>query len=133
MNSKNIKRHLGNKLRDWIGSIEDENVKAAVKENTIITGGALVSLLTGESVHDYDVYFRTKDACITVAKYYVDKWNAAHEDKPVALMWGEELEKATGSDNGSVKCFVRSKGIADENEMGGDSIAYNFEDRKSVV
>lgn len=127
MNSKNIKRHLGNKLRDWIGSIEDENVKAVVKENTIITGGALVSLLTGEPVHDYDVYFRTKDACITVAKYYVDKWNATHEDKPVTLMWGEELEKATGSDNGSVKCFVRSKGIADENEMGGNSIAYNFE------
>lgn len=51
MNSKNIKRHLGNKLRDWMESIEDENVKAVVKENTIITGGALVSLLTGETVH----------------------------------------------------------------------------------
>ena len=50
MNSKNIKRHLGNKLRDWMESIEDENVKAVVKENTIITGGALVSLLTGETV-----------------------------------------------------------------------------------
>lgn len=60
MNSKNIKRHLGNKLRDWMESIEDENVKAVVKENTIITGGALVSLLTGEPVHDYDVYFRTR-------------------------------------------------------------------------
>ena len=108
MNSKNIKRHLGNKLRDWIDSIEDESVKAIVKENTIITGGALVSLLTGEPVHDYDVYFRTKEACISVAKYYVDKWNATHSDKPVTLMWGEELEKATGSDNGAVKCFVSS-------------------------
>ena len=37
MNSKNIKRHLGNKLRDWMESIEDENVKAVVKENTIIS------------------------------------------------------------------------------------------------
>lgn len=26
MNSKNIKRHLGNKLRDWMESIEDESV-----------------------------------------------------------------------------------------------------------
>ena len=113
MNSKNIKRHLGNKLRDWMESIEDENVKAVVKENTIITGGALVSLLTGEPVHDYDVYFRTKDACIAVAKYYVDKWNDMHKDKPVTLMWGEGLAKVTGSDNGAVKCLVRSKGIAD--------------------
>ena len=117
MNSKNIKRHLGNKLRDWMESIEDESVKAVVKENTIITGGALVSLLTGEPVHDYDVYFRTKDACIAVAKYYVDKWNAMHKDKPVTLMCGD----------GAVKCFIRSKGIADEDEMGGNSIAYNFE------
>ena len=95
MNSKNIKRHLGNKLRDWIENIEDEIVKSIVKENTIITGGALVSLLTGETVHDYDVYFRTKEACIAVAKYYVDKWNATHADKPVTLMWGAELEKVT--------------------------------------
>lgn len=119
MNSKNIKRHLGSKLREWMESIDDESVKTVVKENTIITGGALVSLLTGEPVHDYDVYFRTKDACITVAKYYVDKWNILHEDKPVTLMWGEELAKATGSDNGAVKCFVQSKGIADEDEAVG--------------
>lgn len=127
MNSKNIKRHLGNKLRDWLESIEDESVKAIVKENTIITGGALVSLLTGEPVHDYDVYFRTKEACITVAKYYVDKWNTEHSDKLVSLMWGAELEKVTGSDNGAVKCYVRSKGIADEDESGGNELAYNFE------
>ena len=87
MNSKNIKRHLGSKLREWMESIDDERVKTVVKENTIVTGGALVSLLTGEPVHDYDVYFKTKDACITVAKYYVDKWNTLHEDKPVTLMW----------------------------------------------
>lgn len=127
MNSKNIKRHLGNKLREWIANIEDESVKAIVIENVIITGGALVSLLTGEPVHDYDVYFRTKEACIVVAKYYVDKWNATHKDKPVTLMWGEELEKATGSDNGAVRCFVRSKGIADEDENGGSKLSYNFE------
>lgn len=127
MNSKNIKRHLGNKLRDWIESIEDESVKAIVRENTIITGGALVSLLTGEPAHDYDVYFRTKEACIAVAKYYVDKWNATHGDKPVELMWGEILKEATGSDNGAVKCYIRSKGIADEEEKGGNSISYNFE------
>lgn len=127
MNSKNIKRHLGNKLRDWIDSIEDENVKAVVKENTIITGGALVSLLTGESVHDYDVYFRTKEACIIVAQYYVNKWNNDHADKPVSLKWGEDLEKATGSDDGAVKCFIKSKGIADEDEKKVNPISYNFE------
>lgn len=127
MNSRNISRHLSNKLRDWIKSVEDESIKAVLKENVIVTGGALVSLLTGESVHDYDVYFRTKEACIAVAKYYVDKWNARHSDKSVRLMWGEELKKVKGEDNGSVKCFVRSKGIADEDEQKTSSISYNFE------
>lgn len=118
MNSKNIKRHLKAKLRDWTEHIDNEQVKKIVVENTIITGGAMVSLLTGEPLHDYDVYFRTKDACIEVAKYYIDKWNENHEDKPVSL----EV-----TDNGLVKCFVQSKGIADENEKNPDGIAYNFE------
>lgn len=120
MNSKNIKRHLNAKLRDWIGNIDDEEVKKVVKENTIITGGAIVSLLTGDIIHDYDVYFRTKEACVKVAEYYVGKWNKEHEDKPVSL-------KVEDGDNGSVKCFVRSKGIADEEEQGGNKIAYDFE------
>ena len=118
MNSKNIKRHLKSKLKDWTKHIDNEEIKKIVEENTIITGGAMVSLLTGESPHDYDVYFRTQEACIEVAKYYVDKWNKSHEDKPVSLKVGEDS---------SVKCFVRSKGIADENEENPDSLSYDFE------
>lgn len=119
MNSKNIKRHLKAKLKDWIKSIDNEDVKKIIEENTIVTGGAMVSLLTGEMVRDYDVYFRTKESCVTVAEYYVDKWNSAHSDKPVTLKVDEET--------GKVSCFVRSKGIADEEEMADSTIAYNFE------
>ncbi|MBO5484303.1 MAG: hypothetical protein J5979_03715 [Lachnospiraceae bacterium] len=126
MNSKNIKKHLNAKLRDWLEGIDNENIKQIIQDNVIITGGALVSLLIGEPVHDYDVYFRTKEACIAVAQYYVDKWNKLHEDKPVEVMWGELLKKTTGTDNGSVKCFVRSKGIADESEDANSVLSYNF-------
>lgn len=119
MNSKNIKRHLNAKLRDWISSIENEEIKKILKDNVIVTGGALVSLLTGEPVHDYDVYFRTKEACVAVAGYYVNKWNGSHSDKPVSLKVDEE--------SGRVQCFVKSKGIADENEKSDNTIAYNFE------
>lgn len=113
MNLKNIKKHLNAKLKDWVSSIDDEAVRRVIEENTIITGGALVSLLQGEPVHDYDVYFRTKDAVITVAKYYVDKWNGNH-DRKVSLLWGEALESATGMDEGRVRVFARSSGIAEE-------------------
>lgn len=119
MNSKNIKRHLNAKLRDWTSHIDDETVRKAINENTIITGGALVSLLTGEPVHDYDVYFRTKESCITVANYYIGKWNESHSDKPVSLKVDEQT--------GKISCFVSSKGIADENEDATSAISYNFE------
>lgn len=75
MNGKNIRKHLNNKLRDWILNIDDESIKKIIRDNVIVTGGAIVSLLTGEELHDYDVYFRTKEACVTVATYYVGKWN----------------------------------------------------------
>lgn len=119
MNSKNIKKHLKAKLRDWISNIDDEIVKNAIEENAIVTGGALVSLLTGDTVHDYDVYFRTRESCIIVAEYYVNKWNELHKDKPVELR--------ADSITGKVSCFVQSKGIADENERGGSELAYNFD------
>lgn len=119
MNSKNIKRHLKAKMKDWVDHITDDEVKKVILENTIVTGGALVSLLTGEPVNDYDVYFRTKQACITVANYYVEKWNKEHFDKPVVLKVDEI--------SGKVSCFVKSKGIADEEEDKKSDISYNFD------
>lgn len=119
MNSKNIKRHLNNKLNDWISSIDNEHIKKILKENVIVTGGAIVSLLTGEKVNDYDVYLRTEEACLEVANYYVSKWNATHQDKPVSVRVCEQT--------GKIDCFVASKGIADENEDSKNSVAYNFE------
>ena len=106
MNSKNIKKHLNAKLKDWLDGIPDEEVKKAIKNNTIITGGAMVSLLTGENVHDYDVYFRTKDACVTVATYYVNKWNIEHPDDRHASVRVDE--------DGRVKVFIQSVGVAGE-------------------
>ena len=119
MNSKNIKRHLNNKLNDWISSIDNEHIKNILKENVIVTGGAIVSLLTGEKVNDYDVYLKTKEACLEVATYYVSKWNASHQDKLVSVRVDEKT--------GKIDCYVASKGIADENEDSKSSISYNFE------
>ena len=119
MNSKNIKKHLKARVRAWTDSIDNEEVKKAISENVIVTGGALVSLLTGEPVNDYDIYFRNQASCITVAGYYVSKWNKSHPDKPVTLKVEEET--------GKVSCFISSKGIADENEEKKSDISYNFD------
>lgn len=86
MNSKNIKKSLNAKVKDWLKHIESEEVKKAIQENLIITGGAIVSLITGEDVNDYDCYFRTKESAEKVAKYYVDKYNETHDKKAVLVL-----------------------------------------------
>lgn len=105
MNTKNIKKHLNAKLKHWMESITDEEVKKIVKGNTIITGGAMVSLLTGEPVNDYDVYFRTFEACQRVAQYYVDLWNRTHPENKQAELRIEDNR---------VKVFISSLGVVEE-------------------
>lgn len=106
MNSKNIKKHLNAKLKDWLSTIDDESIKCTILKNAIITGGALVSLLTGEPVNDYDVYLKTKEACIVVAEYYVNRWNTLHPDDKVAELRVDEA--------GRISVFIPSKGTVGE-------------------
>ncbi len=83
MNSKNIAKALNAKLADWCKHIDNEDVVTAIKHDAIITGGAIVNMLQGESPNDYDVYFKTIETCKAVADYYAAKWNAEHPDKQV--------------------------------------------------
>lgn len=132
MNAKNIKKHLNAKIRDWVKHVDDENVAKVIQESVIITGGAIVSLLTGEKVHDYDVYFKDRESCLTVATYYVGRWNTEHPEKPVSILYGEDMMKKyhLEQDNGAVRCFISSSGLASEDEVedGHNAIAYNFDD-----
>lgn len=123
MNSKNIKRHLNAKMRDWLENVDNEDIKKVIQDNAIVTGGALVSLLTGEKPHDYDVYFKTKDAVVRVAQYYIDKWNAGHPDKTATL----QIE------GDRVKCFISSVGVAGENpfEEKDDLLEEDTQETKS--
>jgi hypothetical protein len=73
MKAKTINKILTGKFIAWTKSIEDEAVRKQVEENSIITGGSIVSLLLNEEVSDFDVYFRTPEAAYAVAQYYVKK------------------------------------------------------------
>ncbi|MDF2510439.1 MAG: hypothetical protein K0S04_305 [Herbinix sp.] len=106
MNSKNIKKSLNAKFDKWLESIDDKEVKKVIRANTIISGGALVSLLTGAEVHDYDVYFRTKEAVRKVSEYYVKKFNETHSTH------AEVREKP----DGKIVVFIQSKGVESEDD-----------------
>jgi len=74
MNKKNIEKVLTKKFKNYAKSILDLKVKRMVEQNTIITGGAIASMLLGEEVNDYDLYFTDIDTAEAVVKYYVDKF-----------------------------------------------------------
>jgi len=75
MKRKTISKLLSKKFRDWVESIKDPRVQELVKKNTIITGGAIASMLDHEKVNDYDLYFTTKETALAVACYYVAQFN----------------------------------------------------------
>lgn len=107
MNKKTVKRVIDKKHEDFLASITDEEVRKLVEENSFITGGSIVSLLTNEPVVDYDYYFTNKETCKKVAEYYVEKFKETHPDTDVSVQ----------EDGDRVKIVVPSLGVAgDENE-----------------
>jgi len=108
MNRRVIKSILKKKFNQWIETIKDEKVKRAIKDNSIITGGSIVSLLLKEKVSDYDVYLTNFKTAELVAGYYVTEFNRLHEGKstPTAVMRIEENR---------IRINTQSGGIAGEN------------------
>ena len=107
MKSSTIKLVIKKKLDDWISTISDENVKNAIKKDVIVSGGAIASLLAGEKVNDYDIYFKTKETTELVAHYYVNKFNSSN---------GQLATKAIASCNPQVKVEARKnvKGVMED-------------------
>lgn len=87
MKAKTIKAVLAKKFKSFTSSIEDEAVRKLVEKNTIITGGCIASMLLGEKVNDFDLYFADKQTALAAANYYVAQftkrtgWPMMVEDK----------------------------------------------------
>lgn len=77
MKAKTIKAVLSKKFKSFAASIEDERVRKLVERNTIITGGCIASMLLGEKINDFDLYFSDKATTLAVGQYYVEKFTAA--------------------------------------------------------
>lgn len=73
MKIKTITKNLDTKITGWLNSIKDESLRIRVKKDLIVTGGCIASMLSKEDVNDYDIYFKTKETCFDIAKYYVAK------------------------------------------------------------
>ena len=129
--SKFIKTRLYNKLSEWANSVTDDKVKDAILNDTIITGGCIVSLLQDEKPNDYDVYFRSKESLKLVAEYYVkqfiDRLPSMHKRQVQVqeCYWNEGkskwivLHKADKEHTDTrIRIFIRSDGFVEDSEAG---------------
>jgi len=125
MKRKTIKAILRKKFDKWTATIKDEGLRDRVRDNSIITGGAITSMLMNEPVNDFDIYFRDFDTALAVAIHYVDAFGST-----VNTPRGEEEIKVgsrdpiDGTEERRIKIHIPSAGIA---SVGNDEDYVFFE------
>lgn len=120
MKAKNIKSVLRRKLNDLCDHIDDPVIRETVRTQSIITGGAIASMLLREEVKDYDLYFRTRDAAQAVAIYFVEKFKA---NPPPRFKNGEDVLIYVDTEKPDrIRTIVKSAGVA--SEEGDDGYKY---------
>jgi hypothetical protein len=122
MQAKTIRKILRSKLEDWLASITDQSLVGDIKRDVIVTGGSITSMLLGEKVNDYDVYFKTKETTKKVAEYYVSKFNSINNTKGLCTRdWTPEVREATianckGEREERIIIFIQSAGVVSESQ-----------------
>lgn len=120
MKAKHIRVQIREKINEWLTSIEDQTLREYLSDQIIVTGGCIVSMLMDDKVHDYDVYFRTRDAAYAIAKYYVDKFT---KNPPPRFKTGKPVNISVRMEDDRVKIYIKSVGIAGEE---GDESGYEY-------
>lgn len=129
MKPKTIKQVLKKKMDLWLNSITDEQLKINMRQDIIVTGGCITSMLLNEDINDFDVYFRTKKTTKDVAEYYANimgintRRNISVIDLSINPIryWdpdNDDKEKNTGKIyqhlGGDIRMFIKSSGIVED-------------------
>lgn len=125
MQGKTIRSVLRKKIEAWADSVDDPKIKEMILEQTVVTGGAIASMLLKEQVHDYDVYFRTGEAAFAVATYYVRKMNERRAEKNkggiTVPLFVADADTKLAIDRFTGERFIiiaKSAGVAEEQNAG---------------
>jgi len=119
MQLKTIERTIAKKLNEWLDSITNLELQKQVRENLLLSGGAITSMFLGMEVNDYDVYIKDMNVLKKLAEYYVK---------------GQEITILDGREKGALLDKDRSTGsshIAIEN-LKEDQIKLYFKGKPGV-
>lgn len=131
-----IKKEIEAKLKDWFATIDDETLRKKVEKNTIVTGGCIASMLLGEKINDFDVYFRDQATTVAVAEYYVAKFNKNKVEvaegvtayKPTVQ--SKSIQNIKGDLENRVLIYMKSAGVAAEEQVEYDYFEMQATDDK---
>lgn len=94
MQTKTIKKIIESKLNEWLETITDEKLRKKVRENILLSGGSITSLLQQQDVNDYDIYLKDMDVLLELTKYYTQGMsNVEILDGRNKAKYNEYLEK----------------------------------------
>jgi hypothetical protein len=102
---KTIINIIDEKINDWLKSIKDESLKEEIRNNYIVTGGAIPSMLLGEMPNDFDVYFSNFDTAQKVVDYYLKQIEEHNTSEKISTIKSERT--STG-----IKAIIKSAGVA---------------------
>lgn len=116
MKAKTIRMIMRKKVNAWLETIKDNELRNKCRKEAIVTGGSIASMLLGEEVNDFDIYFRTKETVKAVADYYVSEFEKKRKKQGGIEIqtYVEELEDTRGKDR--VRIVVKSAGIVKDDE-----------------
>lgn len=139
MKKKTINSVINKKFDEWTSSIADENVRELVKENSIVTGGCIASMLLKEEVNDFDFYFTNKETVKKVSEYYVKQWNELNNDVGYVIDGADKDTEFKGGVSlnmtpDRIKIIFESKGVAKEDGALEDQAEIEeWPDGKAIV
>lgn len=105
---KTIEAVIRSKIKSWLATIEDIELRDQVKQNYIVTGGAITSMLLGDTPNDFDVYLKNTDVAAKLASYYISRLPAVENEMTKTPIVSVPPE------GGRVEIKVQSAGVAGE-------------------
>lgn len=107
MKAKTIKKILAHKVESLASFVEEfttpmevrpgsrphydyEKLPDLIRQNTIVTGGCITSMLLKENPNDYDFYFRTREAAMAVTKFFMWLFQQQNGTQVEHFIWYRE-------------------------------------------
>lgn len=128
MKRKTIRNVLRKKIEDWLKSIDDPYVRQVARENVIVTGGSITSMLLGEPINDFDIYLRTKESTIKLAEHYCNWFISLNKPNIEPYIKEVKMTNLKGIEEDRVCVYVQSSGAVGEGNQDEQYEYYEMTD-----